>query len=60
VGFSSGLSPAPQADPQAAGFSSGLSLAPQAVGLSPAPQEEPLCQSECVYAISNTSLKIMG
>jgi hypothetical protein len=46
-GFSSGLSPAPQA----AGFSSGLSLAPQATGLSLAPQEEPLCQSECEYAI---------
>ena len=43
------LSPAPQAEPQAAGFSSGLSPAPQAEpqaagfssGLSPAPQAEP-------------------
>jgi hypothetical protein len=43
------LSPAPQAEPQAAGFVSGLSPAPQAEpqdaaftsGLSPAPQAEP-------------------
>ena len=43
------LSPAPQAEPQAAGFSAGLSPAPQAepqaagfsAGLSPAPQAEP-------------------
>ena len=43
------LSPAPQAEPQAAGFSSGLSEAPHAepqaagvsAGLSPAPQAEP-------------------
>ena len=47
--YSAYLSPAPQAEPQAAGFSSGLSPAPQAEpqaagfssGLSPAPQAEP-------------------
>lgn len=46
------LSPAPQAEPQAAVFSSGLSAAPQAAGasagLSAEPQAEPQAAAEAV------------